>query len=163
MNSAQAAAVLTKAREEFQKIEAQARESGRRAVAAQEMNHQAKLKFKQAKKWARQTRKLVKRADADAVEKEAILQKAAGKLKKLEKKALKGTKKAQAKTKPAKVTAKPAKKLSAKKPVVAKKKKSVKAAPKIALAHLPPPENQPAVDAALPTGEADSPTMPQTL
>src|SRR5882672_8578574 len=90
---------LTKAREEIQKTEIAVRDSERRTHIAQDMGRQAKLKFKQARKWARQTRKLVKKAKAEAIDKLHALERAVDWLKKLEKKAMKKSKKAHPKSK----------------------------------------------------------------
>ena len=141
MKTIQATKIISKAREEFHKIEIQSREAERRLNAAQEMNKQAKLKFKHIKKWARQAKKLARNAKAEAAEKEDALQKAAIWLTKLEKKALRKIR-PKARTIKAAST-KPIKKVLVKKVIATQKKKNARPGAKIFLAHVSPPETQP--------------------
>lgn len=112
MKASQTQNLVTKARKEFLEAALLAKDAEKSAEAATALNRQARLKFKQAKKWARHTKKLAKKAGAAAVEAQKALQKAGENLKKAERKALKELKKVQAKTKmakPAKVSKPPVK------------------------------------------------------
>jgi chromosome segregation ATPase len=142
MNASPAGSVVVAAREQLHKTELQARDCERRLHVAQDMNRQAKLKFKQARKWARQTKKLVKKAKSDAADKQQALAAASERLKKLEKKAMKESRKTHAKRAPAKslkkAPAKPIEFLAERKHSPLKKRARAKAAP--ALEAVPTPD-----------------------
>jgi hypothetical protein len=109
MNTSFAENLLARAREEFKKLEAQAKDSEKRKELAQNLSREAKQKFKQAKKWARQTKKLLKKAKGEAEEKLVVLQHAMARLKKVEERAVKEWNQTGGKAKPKAAKAKPAK------------------------------------------------------
>ena|ERR1700722_4721556 len=101
MKASQTQDFMEKARKEFRDATLRAAEACKSAHAAGELNRQAKLKFKQAKKWARHTKDLARKAEAKATEAQQALEKSAKRLKKAEKKSLKEAKRTRAKSRTA--------------------------------------------------------------
>jgi len=175
MDTSFAENLLSRAREEFKKLEAQAKDTDKRKELAQSLSREAKLKYKQARKWARQTKKLLKKAKVEAEEKFEVLQKAMARLKKVEAQAVRDWKKTSAKpkaavkAKPVKPTVtakpatptKPAKPAPIPKPVT--KKKRAKPAKKPSLTVLPTPPTVIHENEATASADSGAPATPPTL